>query len=202
MQLTFVPSLNGTFGSYRQSTVSTTIDDGGRPIHIKPGDKVFCSFVGANRDPSLFPNPNEVRTDRPLESYIHYGIGPHKCLGMEASRVGLTAMFKVVMRLQNLRRAPGPQGQLKKVQRPGGFYVYLTVSSTSYSLRIQPLTVAGKSWFVLPIPHDLEVALRRNAAATTTGLEAVEKDLSFVAPSIVRLIIVYSCISSGTLSGN
>jgi linoleate 10R-lipoxygenase len=37
--------LNGTFGSYRESTVTTTIDDGGKPVSVKPGDKVFCSFV-------------------------------------------------------------------------------------------------------------------------------------------------------------
>jgi len=124
--------LNGTFGSYRESTVHTTIDDGGKPIKVKPGDKVFCSFVGANRDPTRFPNPDTVRVDRPLESYIHYGIGPHKCLGMEASRVGLTAMFKTVAKLENLRRAPGSQGVMKKVSRPGGFYVYMTSQMTGY----------------------------------------------------------------------
>lgn len=37
--------LNGTFGAYRESTVNTTIDDGGRSVTVKPGDKVFCSFV-------------------------------------------------------------------------------------------------------------------------------------------------------------
>ena len=37
--------LNRTFGSYREATVTTTIDDGGRPVSVKPGDKVFCSFV-------------------------------------------------------------------------------------------------------------------------------------------------------------
>ena len=37
--------LNGTFGSYRESKVATTIDDGGRAVAVKPGDKVFCSFV-------------------------------------------------------------------------------------------------------------------------------------------------------------
>ena len=40
--------LNGTFGSYRESTISTTIDDGGRAVNVKPGDKVFCSFVSQN----------------------------------------------------------------------------------------------------------------------------------------------------------
>lgn len=37
--------LNGTFGSYRQATTSMTVDDGGRPVSVKAGDKVFCSFV-------------------------------------------------------------------------------------------------------------------------------------------------------------
>ena len=124
--------LNGTFGSYRQSKVSTTINDGDRQIPVKPGDKIFCSFVGANRDPVHFPNPNEVRLDRPLESYIHYGIGDHRCLGTDASRVALTAMLRVVAGLKNLRRAPGPQGQLKKIPREGGFYIYCTENWGSY----------------------------------------------------------------------
>ena len=124
--------LNGTFGAYRLSTVSTTINDGGRQVPVKPGDRVFSSFVGANRDPEHFPNPDEVKVGRPLESYIHYGMGDHTCLGRDASRVALTAMLRTVAKLKNLRRAPGPQGQLKKVPRPGGFYVYMTENHGSY----------------------------------------------------------------------
>ncbi|KKY29272.1 putative fatty acid oxygenase [Phaeomoniella chlamydospora] len=124
--------LNGTFGSYRESQVSTTIDDNGTPISVRTGSKVFCSFVSANRDPEQFPDPDTVNPSRPLESYIQYGIGPHRCLGMEASRVALTAMLSVVARLKNLRRAPGPQGELKKIPRPGGFYVYMTPEHGGY----------------------------------------------------------------------
>ena len=124
--------LNGTFGSYRRSTVSMTINDGGRPVKVKQGDKVFCSFVGANREAEHFPQPDAVRIDRPIDSYIHYGTGPHACLGREASQVALTAMLRVVGRLDNLRRAPGPQGQLKKIQRPGGLFVYMRADHGSY----------------------------------------------------------------------
>lgn len=124
--------LNGTFGSYRESKVSTTVDDGGRPVRVKPGDKVFVSFVDANREARFFPDPNQVRIDRPMENYIHYGVGPHACLGGEASRVALTAMLKVVGRLDNLRRAPGPSGELKKIPRPGGFYIYMRADHGSY----------------------------------------------------------------------
>ena len=41
-------------------------------------------------------------------------------------------MLKVVGGLKNLRRAPGPQGQLKKIPRPGGFYIYMTENQGGY----------------------------------------------------------------------
>ena len=125
--------LNGTFGAHRLSTVEATIEDGANgKVHVAPGDRVFASFVGASRDPSHFPDPDNVKTDRPLESYVHYGMGDHTCLGREASRVALTAMLKTVAKLKNIRRAPGPQGQLKKVPQPGGFYVYMNSHNSSY----------------------------------------------------------------------
>lgn len=41
-------------------------------------------------------------------------------------------MLKVVGRLDNLRRAPGPSGQLKKISREGGFYIYMREDYGSY----------------------------------------------------------------------
>jgi linoleate 10R-lipoxygenase len=147
--------LNGTFGSYRRSNVSVTVDDGGRKVDIVPGDKVFVSFVTAARDEKIFPDPNQVRIDRPIESYIHYGIGAHTCLGKEASMVALTAMLRSVGKLENLRRAPGPQGQLKKIPRPGGFYVYMREDHGSYY--VFPLT--------MKVHFDGEVPLPKKASA-------------------------------------
>jgi cytochrome P450 len=66
-----------------------------------------------------------VNPRRPLDAYIHYGAGPHACLGRDVSQVAITELFRAVFRLKNLRRAPGPQGELKKVPRPGGFVVYM-----------------------------------------------------------------------------
>jgi hypothetical protein len=84
------------------------------------------------RDPKVYPDPHKVRLDRPVDSYIVYGIGPHSCLGGEASRVALTAMFKIVNRLPNLRRAPGKIGQMKKIPREGGFYAYMDQKESRY----------------------------------------------------------------------
>ncbi|KAI9372316.1 heme peroxidase [Aspergillus egyptiacus] len=124
--------LHGIFGSYREAQSHVSLEDRGRYLNIQPGEKVFVSFVDANRDPDAFPDPDTVRLDRPMESYIHYGVGPHTCLGKEASKVALTAMLRVVGRLDNLRRAPGPQGQLKKIPRPHNFYSYMVEDETSF----------------------------------------------------------------------
>lgn len=45
--------LNGTFGTHREATTSMTIDDGGRPVLVKAGDKVYCSFVCLPSDLTL-----------------------------------------------------------------------------------------------------------------------------------------------------
>lgn len=37
--------LHGTFGSYRESMTHVTLEDRGRRLNIKPGEKVFVSFV-------------------------------------------------------------------------------------------------------------------------------------------------------------
>ena len=124
--------LNGISGAYRRSASETTVDDGGRSVRIKPGDKVFVNFIHASREAEFFPEPTTVRIDRPLKSYLHYGAGLDVFLGGEVGRVALTTMLKVVGRLDNLRRAPGPAGQLKKIPGPGGSHVYLRSDHGSY----------------------------------------------------------------------
>lgn len=37
--------INGAFGAYREAQTSITVNDAGRDINIKPGDKVFVPFV-------------------------------------------------------------------------------------------------------------------------------------------------------------
>ncbi|KAK6604717.1 Linoleate 10R-lipoxygenase [Botrytis cinerea] len=115
----------GTFGAYRTCHQNITINDGSRKVECKPGDSVFVSFVSLAQDPKIYPDPKTVRLDRPVDSYLVYGVGSHACLGGEASRVALTAMLKCIGRLDNLRRASGPQGEMKKIPREGGFYVYM-----------------------------------------------------------------------------
>ncbi|KAF4981845.1 hypothetical protein FZEAL_2424 [Fusarium zealandicum] len=117
----------GTFGLYRQAAQADVIsEDDGRRVKVEAGDRVFVSLVSAAKDPSIYPSPELVDPRRPLRSYIHYGTGPHECLGRDISQVALTELFRALFRKKGLRRVPGPQGELKKVPRPGGFFVYMT----------------------------------------------------------------------------
>lgn len=124
--------INGTFGAYRQAQNAVTVEENGKTIEIQPGNKIFASFVQANHDPSIFPEPNEVNLDRPLTSYINHGQGPSTGFGQEITKISLVTMLRVVGRLENLRRAMGAQGQLKKIPQEGGYYVYLRQDGTSY----------------------------------------------------------------------
>lgn len=89
--------------------------------------------VQANRDPNIFPSPMEIRLNRPMDSYLQFGHGPHQCLGEGAAKTSLTAMLKTVAgKCENLRPAPGPQGQLKKIDRGDGFYAFMDANWSKF----------------------------------------------------------------------
>lgn len=125
--------IRGTVGVYRNVATTTTIQDGDREVNVHPGEEVFIDCVTASQDPIAFPKPETVDLDRPMDSYIHYGQGPHQCLGYSISKLAMRTMLKTVGKLENLRRARGPQGQIKKIAGPGGITLYMTPDHSRYS---------------------------------------------------------------------
>jgi len=99
-----------------------------------------------------------------MRSYIHYGYGPHQCLGYEMSQLGLTTMLKTIGRLDGLRRAPGPQGQIKKVMAPGGFVVCMTADEANF----------------FPFPQTLKVQWDGGIPTKGTGSEGLDGDFVHV----------------------
>lgn len=140
--------LSATVGVYRDyhpvdpSQTTASFQDGPDTLIVPAGRRILVDIIHASQDPAGFPDPTEVRLDRPLASYMHYGWGPHQCAGMDANRVAMTAMFKIVFGLKNLRRATGSapggrwygesQGELKKIPGPGGVTIYMTPDQSSY----------------------------------------------------------------------
>lgn len=121
-----------TVGLYRDVAIKTTVYDGKQILDLDPEDRIVLDLVTASRDPEAFPDPLVVKLNRPMDSYIHYGWGPHQCLGYGISKLAMTTMLKTVGKLDGLRRAPGSQGHIKKVAGPGGISSYLTADHSSF----------------------------------------------------------------------
>lgn len=83
-----------------------------KTLRLAPGTRVLVDVSTACHDPTAFPDPETVRLDRPLDSYLHYGWGPHQCAGLDMSRAGLAAAFKVIVGLNGLQATPGARGKV------------------------------------------------------------------------------------------
>ncbi|KAE8144928.1 heme peroxidase [Aspergillus avenaceus] len=125
--------IRSSVGLPRMVAKPTVVEDNGTKLNLKAGQHILCNLVSASMDPSSFPEPEKVRLDRDMDLYAHFGFGPHQCLGMGLCKLALTTMLKVIGRLDNLRRAPGPQGQLKRLSGPGGIAKYMTADQSGFS---------------------------------------------------------------------
>ncbi|KAF8438289.1 heme peroxidase [Terfezia claveryi] len=114
---------------YTAPGVNTEIE--GRKI--KGGDVIFINLMTASRDPSAFPNPTEVNLTRPIDSYVHYGYGPHKCFGKPLNMSYARGMLKVLAQLPGLERAPGDDGVLHYTTSLSGLKNYLSADWSELS---------------------------------------------------------------------
>lgn len=77
----------------RVTTVDTTI----RGVRIPAGSRVLMLYASANRDPKIFPNPDQIDLNRDGSRNLAFGEGIHFCLGMPLARletrIGLGALF-------------------------------------------------------------------------------------------------------------
>lgn len=127
------------WGLLRRTANPTTITDGTRKLKVKENETIYTDFVSAGLDPAVWgpkdPKLIDLHRDRTL--YIHHGYGPHSCLGRPIVEIAMAAQLKIFARLRNLRRAPGPQGEMKRtvpapnpvssdpVSNPGSIAVYM-----------------------------------------------------------------------------
>ncbi|KPM39214.1 Psi-producing oxygenase A [Neonectria ditissima] len=108
------------------------IQDGPSVVSVKNGDTVFTNFVSAGLDPSKFPDPHEIKLDRPDNLYIHHGWGPHACLGRPIVTVAGASMLRACARLRNFRRSPGPAGEMKSKTVNEAFKVFLSEDGSEW----------------------------------------------------------------------
>ena len=76
--------------------------------HFKEGERLWISWAMANRDPSVFADPDEVVLDRKGNRHFSFGIGVHRCVGIERGTHGVQV---------HADRGPRPDARLPL--RPG-----------------------------------------------------------------------------------
>ena len=88
-----------------------------RGVQMKKGDKVTSILPACNFDPDVFPNPREVRFDRPKKIILAFTVGIHSCMGAHLARLEIKiALQEWLRRIPNFRMKPGT----KLAYRPGG----------------------------------------------------------------------------------
>ena len=96
-------------GLYRTNTVDIELYG----EEIPERSKVMATFAAANRDPTIFTDPESFRLDRnpeELRKHLSFGLGRHFCPGAQLSRLeARLALKEVTERFPNLRLISEPE---------------------------------------------------------------------------------------------
>lgn len=76
-------------------TVACDTELGGMPLAA--GDRVLFSWMSANRDERLFPEPDTVVLDRAPNPHLAFGVGAHRCIGMHVARSSFQILVREVL---------------------------------------------------------------------------------------------------------
>lgn len=77
---------------------TVTADHTYEGVDLKAGDKVFLLYQSANRDATVFEDPDVLRVDRDPNPHLAFGIGTHYCLGANLARAEVRVVFEELFR--------------------------------------------------------------------------------------------------------
>lgn len=66
---------------------------------IRAGDGVFAMINSANRDESVFPNPDRFDIKNGGTQHVAFGFGIHQCLGQTLARIELESVFRNIFEI-------------------------------------------------------------------------------------------------------
>jgi cytochrome P450 len=92
-------------------TAAEDCEVGGQPI--RSGEKIVVSFTSANRDETVFADPDRFDIRRQPNPHLVFGHGPHFCLGAHLARVQMRALFAEVLARTSALTAAGPPSYLR-----------------------------------------------------------------------------------------
>ncbi|MGW3265201.1 cytochrome P450 [Streptomyces sp. NPDC001056] len=81
-----------------------------RGVRIRAGDAVYVSYLAANRDPEVFPDPEEIDFSRSPNPHVSFGFGPHYCPGGQLARLESELLVDALLdRIPGLKLAVPPE---------------------------------------------------------------------------------------------
>ncbi|RJQ68138.1 cytochrome P450 [Pseudonocardiaceae bacterium YIM PH 21723] len=90
-------------------------------VTVRRGEAVLVSIDGANRDESVFAEPDEFIPDRKPNAHVAFGHGMHVCVGANLARTELRLVFPALFRrFPGLRLAVDPFSLQPRRNRLGG----------------------------------------------------------------------------------
>ncbi|MFJ4671409.1 cytochrome P450 [Kitasatospora purpeofusca] len=76
---------------------------------ISGGDTVVVHHASANRDETVFPDPDRLDLTRTPNDHVSFGHGPHFCVGAQLARIQMAALLRrLVAAWPEPQLAPGP----------------------------------------------------------------------------------------------
>ena len=101
--LRFSPAVH----SFRRTA---TRDTAIRGLPIRENDKIILWYPSANRDESVFPDPDRFDIRRTPNDHVAFGYGEHYCLGANLARMELHEIFRgIAGRIHGLEMTEAPR---------------------------------------------------------------------------------------------
>ncbi|NUR61817.1 MAG: cytochrome P450, partial [Catenulispora sp.] len=95
----------------RTATCDVTLSgrDGSASVQIRAGEKVVVYHASANRDETVFSDPDRFDVGRSPNDHVSFGFGPHYCLGAHLAKTQMRAiLIQVLTRMPRIRLAGEP----------------------------------------------------------------------------------------------
>jgi hypothetical protein len=93
--------------NYMKRVVAEDLEFRGQ--RLRKGDNLVLFYASANRDESVFDDPDTFRVDRDPNPHLGFGIGEHFCLGSHLARESQRALLsELIARVDSLELAGDP----------------------------------------------------------------------------------------------